>query len=421
MVLFALAAFLLLPAEGSRRQKLRISLSLLCQLASLLSHETGVVTPVIAALLFVLRRDGKVARGRLKVLPFFLLPLFCFAALRLVFYGGVGRTYALEPEHGWVSTGVVNAIRLLAKPFFPWETEAVVFGERSLRVVIGVLMNLAGYALVGYALLPPGKAGRKPLLRVLLCLAAALAVLWIAPEARFMQLAAVFSVLAAIVAAEEISHGTTRPWLRRGVALGFVGLAAGQLLIYLTSFTQLRGEHEDWNRQTRAEFQGLQKAIATASVPTLLLVNDRQGWAIGQALAMAAWPNRGRVRRLVAVNGLLGGSSAKSSLRISRDNQAVHIEIVAGPGQKFSFPDVVESQLGSRFVNQGLYYEVETVCWYSFTARLLSHVGRKVEPDRVGFGRRLVVTVPPEIARSGLLVVGFDPRDMSWFSNDLLR
>jgi hypothetical protein len=61
MALFAVAAFLLLPPEDSGHQGWRITRSILCQLASLLSHETGVVTPIIAALLFVFRRDGKLA------------------------------------------------------------------------------------------------------------------------------------------------------------------------------------------------------------------------------------------------------------------------------------------------------------------------------------------------------------------------
>jgi hypothetical protein len=422
MVLFALAAFLLLPPEGSRHQGLRIALSILCQLGSLLSHETGVVTPVIAALLFVVRRDGKVARGRLKVLPLFLLPLLCFAALRLVFYGGVSHAYALEPENGWVWKGFTGAVELLAKPFFPWETAQVTSGEWSLRVVIGALMNLAGYALVAWVLLRLGKAGRRPLLRVLLCLGVALGVLWIAPTARFMQLAAVFGALAAIVAVEQISQHARRLWVRRGLALGLVGLAVGQLLIYLTSFPQMVAGWELQSRVARVEFEGLQKAIATASAPTLLLVNDQAGWAGVQAmLQMAAWPNTGRVRRLVAVDSFGGESGPQSSLRISRDNQAVRMEIVAGPDQQFVFCQVDESHLGNKFVNQGLHYEMETVRWYSFTARLLRHLGKKVEPDRFAIGRRLVVTVPPEIARDGLLIVGFDPRNMSSFSNDLTR
>src|SRR5208337_2688399 len=138
-----------------------------------------------------------------------------------------------------VNMGIVNTLVLPAKPFFPWDTPPVTGGEWSLRVVIAVLMNLAGYALVTCALLRPGRAGRRPLLRVLLCLGAALAVLWVAPAARFMQLAAVFGGLAAIVAAEQISQGAGQGWVRRGLALGFVGLAVGQLLIYLTSFPQL--------------------------------------------------------------------------------------------------------------------------------------------------------------------------------------
>ena len=138
-------------------------------------------------------------------------------------------------------------------------------------------------------------------------------------------------------------------------------------------------------------------------------------------LQMAAWPNRGRVRRLVVVDSFSGETGPQSSLRISRDNQAVRIEIVAGPGQGFYFCNVEESKLGSEFVNQGLHYEMETVRWYSPIARLLRHLGKKVEPDKVAFGRRLVVTVPPEIARGGLLIVGFDPRNMSSFSNDLTR
>jgi|SRR5208337_4437342 len=422
MVLFALAAFLLLPPEGSRHQGLRIALSILCQLGSLLSHESGVVTPLIAALLFTFTRDGKVARGRSKVLPLFLLPLLCFAALRWVFYGGVSHAYVLEPETGWVRKGITGAVELLAKPFFPWETAQVTSGEWSLRVLIGALMNLAGYAVVAWALLRPGKVGRRPLLRVLLCLGVALGVLWIAPTARFMQLAAVFGVLAAIVAVEQIIQSAGQRWVRRGLALGFVGLAVGQLLIYLTSFPQLAAYREEQNRVARVEFEGLEKAIATASVPTLLLVNDQAGWAESQAmLEMAAGPNTGRVRRLVLVDNFWGRSSPLSSLRISRDNQAVRIEIVAGPDQGFAFASVDESQLGSEFVNQGLHYEMETVRWYSFTARLLRRFGKKVEPDRVAIGHRLVVTVPPEIARDGLLIVGFDPRNMSSFSNDLTR
>jgi hypothetical protein len=422
MVLFALAAFLLLPSEGSRHQGLRIALSILCQLGSLLSHETGVVTPVIAALLFVFRRDGKVARHRLKVLPLFVLPLLCFAALRWVFYGGVSHAYVLGPLHGWVSMGIVNTLVLLAKPFSPWDTPPVTGGEWSLRVVIAVLMNLAGYALVAWALLRPGKAGRRPLLRLLLCLGVALAAVWIAPAARFMQLAAVFGALATIVAVEQISQGAGQRWVRRGLALGLVGLAVGQLSIYLTSFPQMVAYEEEQNRAARAEFEGLQRAIATASVPTLLLVNDQAGDSASQAmLEMAAGPNRGRVRRLITVNGFRGGSSPQSSLRISRGNQAVRMEIVSGPDQGFHFGGAVESQLGNEFVNQGLHYEMETVRWYSFTARLLRHLGKKVQPDRSAIGRRLVVTAPPEMARDGLLIVGFDPRNMSSFSDDLTR
>jgi hypothetical protein len=422
MVLFALAALLLLPPEGSRHQGLRIALSILCQLGSLLSHETGVVTPIIAALLFVFRRDGKLARQRLKVLPLFLLPLFCFAALRWMFYGGVSHAYVLQPENGWAWKGISGAAELLGKAFFPWGTAAVTSGEWRLRALLGGLMNLGGYALVACALLRPGKAGRRPLLRVLLCLGIALGVLWIAPATRLMLLAAVLGALAAIVAAEQISQATDRLWVRRGLALGFVGLAFARLLIYLTGFPQTVREYEAQNRPARVEFEGLQKAIATASGPTLLLVNDQAGRAGVQAmLQMAAWPNRGRVRRLVAVDNFGGRSGPQSSLRISRDNQAVRIEIVAGPDQGFVFCQVEESHLENEFVNQGLRYEMESTRTYSLVARLLRHLSKKVEPDNVTIGPRLVVTVPPAIARDGLLIVGFDPRNMSSFSNDLTR
>ncbi|MGD0458060.1 MAG: hypothetical protein ABSC21_09975 [Terriglobia bacterium] len=422
MVLFALAAFLLLPPEGSRHRGLRITLSILCQLGSLLSHEAGVVTPVIAALLFVFRRDGKVARARLKVLPLFLLPLLCFAALRWVFYGGVGHTYAVEPEHGWASMGIVNGLRLLAKPFFPWETDVVVFGERSLRVVIGALMNLAGCALVAWALLRPGKAGRRPLLRALLCLGVALAVLWVGPKPRLMQLAAVFGALAAIVAVEQIGQGAGQRWVRRGLAAGLVGLAVGQLLIYLTSFPRMVAGGLAQNWVARVEFEGLRRVIATMSTPTLLLVDDQGGRNGSNAmLDMAAWGNRGRVSRLITVDSLGWGSSPQGRLRISRDNGAVRMEIVIGRDQAFAFALVDKSHLGSKFVNQGLHYEMETVPAYSPMARLLRYLGEKVEPDDVGIGRRLVVTAPPEIARDGLLIVGFDPRNMSSFSNDLTK
>jgi hypothetical protein len=283
-------------------------------------------------------------------------------------------------------------------------------------------MNLAGYALVGCALLGPGKAGRKPLLRVLLCLGVALAVLCIAPTARFMQVAAVFGALATIVAVEQISQGADRSWVRRGLALGLVGLAAGQLLIYLTRFPQMVAGYKEWNRRASVEFVGLQKAVGTASVPTLLLVNDQASGAAGRAmLQMAAWANGGRVRRLITVDSLIGGSSPQSSLTTSRDNGAVRIEIIAGPNQQFSFGGDVPSTPGGEFVNQGLRYEMETARWYSFSARFLRHFGKKVEPDNVSIGRRLVVTVPPEIARDGLLIVGFDPRNMSSFSSDLTR
>jgi hypothetical protein len=422
MVLFALSAFLVLPSEGSRHPGLRMAPSLLFQMASILSHEVGIVTPVIAALLYVFRRDGTVARGRLRALPLFVLPLLCFAALRLAFYGGVSHAYVLEPQNGWVWKGITGAVEVLAKPFFPWDTAQVTSVEWSLRVVIGALMNLAGYALVACALLRPGKAGRGPLLRVLLCLGVALGVLWIVPTVRFMQLAAVFGVLVVMVAVEQISQGADQRWVRRGLALGLVGLAVGQVLIYLTSFPQMVAGGEAENRLARVEFEGLQKAIATASVPTLLLVNDQAGWAGVQAmLEMAAWPNGGRVRRLVAVDSFSGESGPQSSLRISRDNQAVRIEIVAGPEQGFAFSNVDESYVGNKFVNQGLHYEMETVRTYSFSARLLRHLGQKVEPDRAHLGRRLVVTAPPEIARDGLLIVGFDPRNMSSFSDDLTR
>jgi hypothetical protein len=422
MVLFALAAFLLLPPEGSRHQGLRITLSILCQLASLLSQEIGVATPVIAALLFVVTRDGKLARGRLKLLPLFLLPLVCFATLRLVFYGGMSRSWVLEPEHGWVRLGIASASALLTKPFFPWDPPLATEGQRTLAVVLAALMNLAGYALVAYALLRSGKAGRTPLSRVLLCLVVALGVLWTSPGARYMELAAVFGALATIVAAEQISRGAGRPWVRKGVALGLVGLAAGQLLIYLTTFRQMAVGSAGWGRRARVEFEGVQKAIATASVPTLLLVNDQAaGAGSGAMLEMAAWPNRGPVRRLIPVDTLFGEGSPQSSLRISRDNGAVRIEIVAGQGQAFALGNAYVSHLGSGFVNQGLNYEMDAIRSYSVTARVLRHLGKKVEPDNVSIGRRLVVTVPAEMARAGVVIVGFDPRDMSWFSKELPR
>lgn len=420
MALFGLSAFLVLPSEGSKHRGLRMALSLLFQMASILSHEVGIATPVIAALLYVFRRDGTVARGRLRGLPLFLLPVLSFAALRLVFYGGVSHVDVLEPQNGWAWKAITGAVELLAKPFFPWETAAVTGGEWSLRVVVGALMNLAGYALVGCALLRPGKAGRRRLLRPLLCLGVTLALLWIAPTVRFMQLAAVFGVLVVMVAVEQISQGADQGWVRRGLALGLVGLAVGQLLIYLTSFPQMVAEGEAQNRVARVEFEGLEKAIATGSVPTLLLVNDQSGNPGSQAmLEMAAWPDRRHVRRLVAVDYFSGGSGPQSSLRISRDKQAVRIEIIAGPDQQFAFPEVDVKHAVNKFVIQGLHYEMETLRTYSFIARLLRCLGKKVEPDRVVFGHRLLVTVPPEIARDGLLIVGFDPRNMTAFSNDL--
>jgi hypothetical protein len=422
MVLFALAAFLLLPREASAHQGLRISLSVVSQMASLLSHETGAVTPVIAALLFIARRDGKVDRERLKTLPLFLLPLLCYAVLRLAFCGGMPHAYVLEPEHGWVRTAIVNAVELLAEPFFPWETSQVTSGEWSLRVVSGVLMNLAGYVLISYAVLRPGKGRRGPLLRILLCLGTALAALWMAPAARFMPLAGVFGALATMLAGLQISECADWLWARRGAALVLVGLAAGQLLVFLTSFPRVAAEGEAGNRQARLEFQGLQEVIATAKVGTLLLVNDASGWTSTRAmLEMAAWPNRGRVRRLITADNFIGGSSPQSSLRLSRDGQAVRIEIGLGAGQRFAFGNVVESQLSSKFVHQGLQYEIETSRGYSFIARVLRRLGKRVQPDKVTIGRRLVVTVPPEIARDGLLIVGFDPRNMSSFSNWLFR
>jgi len=419
MVLFALAAFLLLPPEGAPRQGLRIVLSVLCQLASLLSHETGIATPVIAALLFVHRRDGTLARSRLKLVPLFLLPLLCFGALRWAFYGGLSHANALR---GWLRVGVTGGLVLLAKPFFPWDAGRVTNGQLSPRVVIAALMNLGGYALVAYALMQRGRSRRKPLLRILFSLGAALGVLWVAPRARYMQLAAVFGALTAIAAVEQIGVGAKRRWVQRGVPLALVGLALGQLLIYVTSFPHMVVEYEAYNRLARLEFEGLQRAIAAARVPTLLLVNDEAGyWGSQAMLEMAAWPNRGRVRRLITVDSFLGEGSPQSSVNISRDNEAVVIEILAGPDQHFYFTLVNLNQLGSKVVNQDLGYEMDTVRSYSFTGRFLRHLGRKVDPDNVDTGRRLRVTVPPEVARDGLLIVGFDPRDMLWFSKELLR
>ena len=290
------------------------------------------------------------------------------------------------------------------------------------RVVIAALMNLGGYALVAYALMRPGRSGRKPLLRVLFCLGAALGVLWMTPRARYMQLAAVFGVLAAIVAVEQIGADARQPGYRRGVPLALVGLAFGELLVYVTSFPHMVAEYEADNRLARVEFEGLQGAIAAARVPTLLLVNDEAGyWGSQAMLEMAAWPNKGRVRRLITVDSYLGEGSPQSSMNISRENEAVVIEILAGPDQHFYFAMVNLNQLGSKFVNQGLGYEMDTVRSYSFTGRFLRRLGKKVDPDDVDTGRRLRVTVPPEVARDGLLIVGFDPRDMSWFSKELLR
>jgi hypothetical protein len=422
MVLFALSAFLVLPSEGSRHRGLRIALSLLFQMASILSHEVGIVTPVIAALLYVFRRDGTVVRGRWRALPLFVLPLLSFAALRLLFYGGVTNVYALEAHNGWVRKGITGAVELLSKPFFPWETAAVTSGEWSLRVVIGALMNLAGYALVACALLRPGKVGRRPLLRVLLCLAVALGVLCIAPTARFMLLAAVFGALVVMVAVEIVSHGADRLWLRRGVALALIGMAAGQLLIYVRTFPRDVAIELASNRQARVEFTGLQNVIAATSAPTLLLVDESLRSGSPAMLEMAAWPRRGGARRLITVNNLIGGSDPRATMRITRDGQAIRIQIALGPSQQFIFVGAPGVELlGSSFVYQTLRYEMETVRTYSFTARLLLHLGKKVEPDNVTLGRQLVVTVPPEVVSRGLLIVGFDPRNMSWFSNDLTK
>jgi len=121
------------------------------------------------------------------------------------------------------------------------------------------------------------------------------------------------------------------------------------------------------------------------------------------------------------VDSFLGESSPQSSVNISRENEAVVIDILAGPGQQFYFTLVNLSQLGSKFVNQGLGYEMDTVRSYSFTGRVLRRLGKKVDPEVVDTGRRLRVTVPPELARDGLLIVGFDPRDMSWFSKEMRR
>jgi hypothetical protein len=417
-----LAAFLLLPGEASRHHALLITLSVLCQLASLLSHESGVTTPVIAGLLFVFRGDGKVIRGRLKVLPVFLLPLLCFAALRLAFYTGVSHAYVMEPPHAWLRTGIVNGLQLLPKLFFPWQTDAITSGQFSLRVTAGLLMNLAGYALAIYVLLRPGKAGRAPLLRILSCLGIALTVLCIAPTARFMQLAALFGILATIVAVDEVSQSTERRWVRTGLALGLMGLAAGQLLIFLTSFPRLVANSEAANRLAREEFEGLERAIATSSAPTILVVNDMSGGAGSWAMfEMAAWPNRGRTRRIILVDSLTGEGSPQSAMTTANDNGAVRIEIVVGPNQRFSFGNVADRYVAGRFVNQGLDYQTETVPSYSFSARLLRRFGRKAQPDNLILGHRLVVTVPPQIARDGLLIAGFDPRDMSWFSKELPR
>jgi hypothetical protein len=421
MVLFALAAFLLLPSEGARHQGLRIGLSTLCQLASLLSHETGVVTPVIAALLFVLRRDGRVVRGRLKVLPVFLLPLLCFAAVRLMFYAGVGHTYALEHANGWAWKGMMGAAELLAKAFFPWSTAAATNGGRRLQVVVGVLMNLAGYALVAYALLRSGREGRGRLLRVLICLGIALGALCIAPATRLMLLAGVFGALAVVVAAEQISQAPAGNRARRGVALALVGLAFAGLWIFLSGFPQTVREGGASNQLARVEFEGLRTAIATTRAPTVLLVNDQAAKAGSRAmLEMAAWANRQYVYRLITLDSLDGRSGPQSNLSITRHSDAVRIEICAGADQAFVFVMVDEGRLRNQFINQGLRYEIETVPHYSTAASILHHLNKGVEPDEAALGRRLVVTVPPEIASKGLLIVGFDPRDTSTFSNDLL-
>jgi hypothetical protein len=417
MALFALSAFLLLPPEDSSHPGLRITLSLVCQLASLLSHETGIITPVIAAILFVLRRDGTMARPRLRMLPVFLLPLACFGALRWMFYGGVNRAYVLEPAQGWLRQGVVNTIVFFASAFFPWEPSSSWLGKLSIGVVAGALMNLTGYALVVYALARPGKAGRGPLLRVLLCLGAALAVIWAAPGVRFMRLAAVFGILATVVAAEQAGEGTGPLKLRRRFGLAFAGLAVAQFLIFWTSLPQTLAGFSSVERQARAEFEGIRKAAATASVPTLLLVNDEGVYATQAMLEMAAAP-RGPLTRLITVNNFAGGASSQSSLKIARQGRAVRIEVVAGPGGEILFKNAIVSQLASRFVNQGLAYELEINHRYSRTARLLHHFGKSMGPD-ASIGRSMAVTVPPEIAGDGLLIVGFDPKTMGWFSQPL--
>jgi hypothetical protein len=236
-----------------------------------------------------------------------------------------------------------------------------------------------------------------------------------------MQLASVFSALAVVVAVEDISQRADGAWVRRGLALGLVGLAVGQLLIFFTSFPQMVATKESQCRIARTEFEGLKKVIAASSAPTLLLINDQAAYTTQAMLEMAARPKRGRVKRLITVDNFAGESSTESTLRISRDDRAVRIEIDAGPGQTLAFANVVQSRLGSEFVNQGLHYEIEIVRTRSFLARLALSLGMRVEPDRVAIGHRLVVTVPPRVASEGLLVVGFDPRDTSTFSNDLLR
>jgi hypothetical protein len=200
------------------------------------------------------------------------------------------------------------------------------------------------------------------------------------------------------------------------------GLASARLVIYLTGFPQTVRQYEAGNRLARVEYEGLQKAIATSSAPTLLLVNDRVGLAASQAmLRMAAWPNNGHVRRLIIVDSLGGQSGPQSSLRVSRGDREVRIEIVAGQDQRFVFAQVDASRLRGELVNQGLHYQIETVPEYSLAARVLRRLSKKVQPDQIAIVGRLVVTVPPEIGRSGLQIVGFDPRDMSSFSNDLTR
>lgn len=370
---FSLAALLSVDSWRRGGRGWHVEAAWLFLLLALLSKETAVAAPVMAAGWAALAPGERPRRSRRAAAVALLLPLGAFALLRAAGPQGAYATLARMPEH--VAEGATAA-------FFPGGglLDALVVARgrapspaEAARVLLAFALNLAAIGLAARALL---RRDRNAAALAMLAAAALAVPAILAPVPRMLYFGQMFT-LPLLALALPPRRAAAR-------ALAVLALVAGPLWL-LGWMAAEQPALVAANRDSRALQRVLAARLRDPRVRRVYLVGDVVGDYGALALLRGAALRAGRpdvAPRVVSSMGRFGDDRGRGTMTLRRRGGELVIEQRCGPGCDFSFPGVAPADERRLGVPGVIGYPV-------------------VEP------RRVVVTIPTH--GCDVLLVGFSP------------